>query len=356
MKDNIVLITRENAERVTLISVYLCQHNREAKLFCQFVNRLSLDGGEKLVAREITMNREYTLEKYVPLGFDEIILSISSRNLQKGMRELDSSILAVALKSASEEVKTHFFRNMSKRAAGMLKEDMEYMDPVSESEIEDIKQHILDIYHCLTTETYDKSIAAYENLKKKGKKGKANCENPNEHIVLVFRGTGSIAEKVSVSLFDTYESACNFCDFLNELKTDKDVFVYARHAEQMLEYETKPLFVRFDQILEYKKRFGEYSTIRIIRETLKEFSLNTLLKALKGLDKRTREVIIQCLPTKTADEINQTTESPDENRFYISTWSETRQARLKIINAINRNVLKFEKHEGKFKDGHMVKC
>jgi len=47
----IVLITRENSERVTHVSVYLCSNYNEANHFCYFVNRLSLAGEDKLIAK-----------------------------------------------------------------------------------------------------------------------------------------------------------------------------------------------------------------------------------------------------------------------------------------------------------------
>jgi hypothetical protein len=47
---NIVLLTRENDERVTHVSVYLCNTYAEMKRFCRFANRLFLEGGEKIRA------------------------------------------------------------------------------------------------------------------------------------------------------------------------------------------------------------------------------------------------------------------------------------------------------------------
>ena len=62
----IVLITRENNERATHVSVFLCNSLSEASNFCRFVKRLPLAGEDKLVARWITANVEYSLEKYQP--------------------------------------------------------------------------------------------------------------------------------------------------------------------------------------------------------------------------------------------------------------------------------------------------
>jgi len=330
----IVLITRENDERATHAAVYLCNNYNEARLFRRFVNRLALEGGDKLVVRDAVMNREYSLRKYAPFKFEDIT-QLGDKTIQKIMRELDSAILAVALKGAKEEVQEQFFRNMSKRAAAMLKEDMEYMDTPCEEEIEDARQSVIDIYLGLGADTFRETVGAYKTMKK-NKKEQPSISYKENNIVLVFRGNNDIADTVSISIFDTYEAADNFCDFLNGLKPGKDTFIYARHGEEMIEYETaKPLLVCFDQIFKYHKS-GDHQ--HAIRETLKNFSIETLLQALKGLDKHSREIIFHCLPIKTADAINKTIEQ--SNSDYTSL-SDTRKARQKIINAINRNLKKF---------------
>jgi len=92
----IVLITRENSERVTHVMVFLCGNSGEANNFCHLINRLSLDGDDKLVARKITIGTEYSLEKYQPFGFDDFV-KIDNRTIQCVLRDSDSRILAVAL-------------------------------------------------------------------------------------------------------------------------------------------------------------------------------------------------------------------------------------------------------------------
>jgi hypothetical protein len=145
------------------------------------------------------------------------------------MREIDSQMLAFALGDSSEEVRAHFFRNLSKRAAGMLKEDMEYQAPYDESNIESARQRILEIYDHLRWEAendsaFGKSIEEYAKRKPTAKRRAGvvsaqiehtNAERP--YIVMTLRGTGKIAERISVTLFDTFESAENFCDFINTL-------------------------------------------------------------------------------------------------------------------------------------------
>ncbi len=75
----------------------------------------------------------------------EDIVQLDDRAIQQILREVDSKDLALALKGSSEEVGAKVARNMSKRAADMLKEDMEYMGPVRLRDVEDAQQRIVNV-------------------------------------------------------------------------------------------------------------------------------------------------------------------------------------------------------------------
>ena len=76
--------------------------------------------------------------------FEDINL-VDDRGIQMVLKEVDNSDLALALKTASEELKDKILRNMSERASGMIKEEMEYMGPVKLSDVEAAQQKIVDI-------------------------------------------------------------------------------------------------------------------------------------------------------------------------------------------------------------------
>jgi len=76
--------------------------------------------------------------------FEDIVL-LSDRDIQMIIREVDSADWALALKTASEEVAQRIFKNMSKRAAEMLKEEMEYLGPVRLRDVEEAQQKIVSI-------------------------------------------------------------------------------------------------------------------------------------------------------------------------------------------------------------------
>ncbi|HOX17321.1 MAG TPA: FliG C-terminal domain-containing protein, partial [Spirochaetales bacterium] len=76
--------------------------------------------------------------------FEDIVL-LDDRSIQKLIREVDSAELAKALKGVDPEVAEKIYKNQSKRAAAMLKEDMEYMGPVRLKDVEEAQQKIVSI-------------------------------------------------------------------------------------------------------------------------------------------------------------------------------------------------------------------
>jgi len=73
--------------------------------------------------------------------FEDIIV-LDDRSIQKVLREVDSVCLAMALKKADAGLQDKFFNNLSKRAASMLREDMEYMGLVRLSAVEEAQRKI----------------------------------------------------------------------------------------------------------------------------------------------------------------------------------------------------------------------
>jgi len=76
--------------------------------------------------------------------FEDIIL-VNDKGIQSMLREVENDELAVALKTASEAMQEKIFKNMSTRAAEMIKENMEFMGPVRLSDVEQAQQRIVDI-------------------------------------------------------------------------------------------------------------------------------------------------------------------------------------------------------------------
>ena len=75
----------------------------------------------------------------------EDILMLDDRSIQRVLREVENSELAVALKNSNEEVQNVIFNNMSSRLADMIREDMEYMGPVRLKDVEEAQQKIVNV-------------------------------------------------------------------------------------------------------------------------------------------------------------------------------------------------------------------
>ena len=76
--------------------------------------------------------------------FEDIVM-LDDRAIQRVLREVDTNELAKALKAVDPEVQDKIFRNMSKRAASLLKEDMDYMGPTRRKDVEESQQKIVSV-------------------------------------------------------------------------------------------------------------------------------------------------------------------------------------------------------------------
>jgi flagellar motor switch protein FliG len=73
----------------------------------------------------------------------ENLMDLDDRAIQTLLREVQSDSLIVALKGTSQELKEKIFKNMSQRAAEMVRDDLESKGPVKLSEVEGAQREIL---------------------------------------------------------------------------------------------------------------------------------------------------------------------------------------------------------------------
>jgi len=76
--------------------------------------------------------------------FDDIS-KFQTKDIQTVLKNVESGQWALALKTASDDLKQKILGNMSSRAAEMLKEEMDYLGPVKRSAVEQMQQQIVDI-------------------------------------------------------------------------------------------------------------------------------------------------------------------------------------------------------------------
>lgn len=75
----------------------------------------------------------------------DTLLNVDDRGIQSLLREISNDILVVALKGCDPEIRDKILDNMSKRAATLLREDMEAKGPTRLSEVEEAQREILEV-------------------------------------------------------------------------------------------------------------------------------------------------------------------------------------------------------------------
>lgn len=82
----------------------------------------------------------------------ENLNGVDDRSMQTILREVSTDVLLLAMKAADDELKEKIYTNMSKRAAEMLRDDLEAKGPVKLSEVETAQKEILSIARRLADE------------------------------------------------------------------------------------------------------------------------------------------------------------------------------------------------------------
>jgi len=82
----------------------------------------------------------------------EDIAKIDDRGMQAMLKEVPNDKLLLALKTANEDIKSKIFKNLSSRAAQLLKEDLESMGPARLSDVETAQQLIVNVARKLEAE------------------------------------------------------------------------------------------------------------------------------------------------------------------------------------------------------------
>lgn len=118
----------------------------------ELMNRL-----DPVTSREILDNIEREEPKLaisirdLMFTFDNF-LEVPEQEMRELMSSLDKKALMIALKGASEDVRSHFYRTMSSRAVEMMKEDSEVMGPVRSKEVAKAQAEIVAIARKLESE------------------------------------------------------------------------------------------------------------------------------------------------------------------------------------------------------------
>jgi flagellar motor switch protein FliG len=82
----------------------------------------------------------------------EDIVKIDDKGIQTLLKEVENSKLLLALKTANEEIKNKIFKNLSQRAATLLKDDLSNMGPSRLSDVEGAQQEVVNVARRLEAE------------------------------------------------------------------------------------------------------------------------------------------------------------------------------------------------------------
>ena len=123
-----------------------------ARTVADILNAMERDkSGEELGKIEKADTEMHQQIKDLLFVFDNL-LDVDDRGIQALLREVGSDTLAIALRGAEPEVQEKILKNMSKRAAEILKDDMEARGPVKLADVEAAQKEIVTIAQRLADE------------------------------------------------------------------------------------------------------------------------------------------------------------------------------------------------------------
>ena len=115
------------------------------KVAAGIINALKADRGEQLLEQIKEKNEELSERIQDMMFVFETLLQVDDRGIQALLREISNDLLVVALKGCDPAISDKILGNMSKRAATLLREDMDAKGPIKLSDVEQSQKEILDI-------------------------------------------------------------------------------------------------------------------------------------------------------------------------------------------------------------------
>ncbi len=115
------------------------------KVAADIINALDKEKGESILGQIREKNEELSDRIQEMMFVFDALLNVDDRGIQSLLREISNDLLVVALKGCDPAIADKIFGNMSKRAAALLREDMEAKGPIRLSEVEEAQKDILDV-------------------------------------------------------------------------------------------------------------------------------------------------------------------------------------------------------------------
>jgi flagellar motor switch protein FliG len=111
----------------------------------ELINRMETKAAASILEKVENDNPELALSiRNLMFVFDDVLL-IDDHGMREILQRVDKKNLTMALKGTNEEVRNHFFGNMSARAVEMMREDMDVLGPVKVRDVENAQQQIVSV-------------------------------------------------------------------------------------------------------------------------------------------------------------------------------------------------------------------
>lgn len=122
------------------------------KVAAGVLNRVKKDAGSEILEQVGVRDAETALSiRKRMLSFDDLV-GIDRRGFQVFLREVPAQSLAVALKTASDEMREAVYSNLSSRAVEQIREEMELLGPMRLSDVEKVQEEVVETARRLEAE------------------------------------------------------------------------------------------------------------------------------------------------------------------------------------------------------------
>lgn len=118
----------------------------------EIINYMSTAHEEAIITSLKTMDADLTDRIVEEMFVFDNLLDVEDIAIQLILKEVETTALTIALKGTTDELREKFFRNMSNRAANMLREDIAAQGPVRMSKVEEEQKAIVEVARRLAEE------------------------------------------------------------------------------------------------------------------------------------------------------------------------------------------------------------
>ena len=139
-------------QKLEALGSYSLEEYGGVKAVAELFNRMDRRASRSVLEQIESRDPELTASIRDLMFVFEDILLIDDQGIMEILKRADKKSLSIGLKGANEELQAKFFRNMSQRAAEMMKEEMEYLGPIRVKDVEKAQHEVVEIVRGLEEE------------------------------------------------------------------------------------------------------------------------------------------------------------------------------------------------------------